>query len=121
MTHAGLAFGAFHRYIYKPLLAGDFKGLFKHKPAVIKATAAAVFIAHEVKLAAADARASAVLAPLVAPLTTFSTGFAAALAKLKSGKFNLGEIQSANIAIGSIEGSAKSAGLSIAEQVPSLP
>ncbi len=121
VTHAGLAFGAFHRYIYKPLLAGDFKGLFKHKLAVIKATAAAVFIAHEVKLAAADARASAVLAPLVAPLTTLSTGFAAALAKLKSGKFNLGEIQSANIAIGSIEGSAKSAGLSIAEQVPSLP
>ncbi len=121
VAHAGLAFGAFHRYIYKPLLAGEFKGLLKHKLAVLKATAAAVFIAHEIKLAAADARASALLKPLVAPLTTLSSGFAAALAKLKSGNFNLGEIQSANLAIGSIEGSAKSAGLSIAEKVPALP
>lgn len=122
IAHAGLAFGAFHRYIYKPLLAGEFKGgLFKHKLVVLKATAAAVFVAHEVKLAAADAQASTVLHPLVAPLTTLATGFGAALAKLKAGKFNLAEIQSANLAIGSIEGSAKSAGLSITEQVPSLP
>lgn len=121
VAHAGLAFGAFHRYIYKPLLAGEFKGLLRHKVAVVKATAAAVFVAHEVKLATAAARSSAALEPLVKPLSVLGTGFSAALAKLKTGKFNLGEIESANIAIASIAGAAKNAGVSISEQTPALP
>lgn len=121
LTHAGLAFGAFHRYIYKPLLAGEFKGLSRHKLAVVKATAAAVFIAHELRLAAAAAHGSAALKLLVKPLAVLSTGFNAALAKLKAGKFSLGEIESANIAIASIEGAAKNAGAVIAEQAPSVP
>ncbi|HEY4897566.1 MAG TPA: hypothetical protein VII01_15960 [Solirubrobacteraceae bacterium] len=121
VAHAGLAFGAFHRYIYKPLLAGDFKGLLRHKLAVVKATAAAAFIYHELKLASADTHSSAALKSLVKPLNVLTTGFAAALAKLKAGKFNLAEIETANIAISSIEGVSKNSGAAIAEQVPSLP
>ncbi len=121
LAHSGLAFGAFHRYIYKPLLAGEFKPPLRHTVAVVKATAAAVFILHEIKLAAADARSSAALKQLVKPLAVLGTGFAAALAKLKTGKFSLGEIQAANIAIASIEGAAKNGGATIAEQVPPLP
>jgi len=39
VLHAGLALGAFHRYIYKPFKAGPFTSgsLFKHKLAVVKA------------------------------------------------------------------------------------
>ena len=58
VVHAGLAFGAFHHYIYEPLLKGEFKSLLHHKLAVLKATAAAVFVLHELKLATADAKAS---------------------------------------------------------------
>jgi uncharacterized protein YceK len=121
VAHAGLAFGAFHRYIYKPLLAGEFKGLLRHKLAVAKATAAAVFIAHEIKLATAAAKSSATLARLVKPMTVLGAGFSAALLKLKAGKFSLGEIESANIAIASISGAAKNAGIAVAEQAPTLP
>ena len=33
VLHAGLAFGAFHHWIYKPFKAGAFSGgLFKHRP-----------------------------------------------------------------------------------------
>src|SRR4051794_5328427 len=55
--HAGLAFGAFHRYIYKPLKERRFSGgLLHHKLATLKAALAAAFAYHEVKLALQDAR-----------------------------------------------------------------
>src|SRR5690242_16468136 len=50
--HAGLAFGAFHRYIYKPLKEGKFSGgLFHHKLATLKAALAAAFAYHEIRIA----------------------------------------------------------------------
>jgi hypothetical protein len=57
--HAGLAFGAFHRWIYKPLKNGTFSGgILKHKVALVKAGLAGVFAYHELKLAIQDAQAS---------------------------------------------------------------
>src|SRR5205807_538341 len=35
--HAGLAFGAFHHFVYKPFRAGDFKHPLSHKLTVAKA------------------------------------------------------------------------------------
>ncbi len=43
--HAGLAFGAFHRYIYKPFRAGSFSRPLSHKKALLKAAVAALFVA----------------------------------------------------------------------------
>jgi hypothetical protein len=54
-------------------------------------------------------------------MTVLGAGFSAALLKLKAGKFSLGEIESANIAIASISGAAKNAGIAVAEQAPTLP
>src|SRR5437879_4112962 len=45
--HAGLAFGAFHRYIYKPFRNGAFGRPFSHKLALIKAAVASLFVYHE--------------------------------------------------------------------------
>src|SRR5581483_11234934 len=57
VLHAGLAFGAIHRYIYKPYKQGKFAGgLFHHKLATIKAALAAGFAYHEIRLALNDAR-----------------------------------------------------------------
>lgn len=56
VLHAGLAFGAFHRYIYKPFKAGDFSGgILKHKLTLVKAGLAGLFAYHELKLALKDA------------------------------------------------------------------
>ena len=120
-AHAGIAFGVFHHYIYGPLLAGEIQALLKNKAAVAKATAAALLVVGEIKLATAAANSSASLKKLVAPLTVLSNGFISALTRLKTGKFKIAEIQSANIAIGSIEGTAASAGVSIVERTPPLP
>ena len=98
--HAGLAFGAFHRYIYKPLKAGDFHKLFTHKLALLKAAAAAVAIIHEIKLASADARANHTLARLAAPLTALGATIAAVLAGARSGHLDSSGIEAAKAAIG---------------------
>ena len=52
LLHAGLAFGAFHHFIYDPIKAGDLKHPFEHKLTLIKAGLAALYVYHELKLAA---------------------------------------------------------------------
>ena len=69
VLHAGLAFGAFHRWIYKPLKAGELTHPLSHKLATAKAAVAAVFVYHQLKLALADAQADPTLSHLVAPIT----------------------------------------------------
>lgn len=57
LLHSGLAFGAFHRYIYRPYRAGAFrKGAPGRAKALVKAGASAVFAYHELKVAANDAK-----------------------------------------------------------------
>src|SRR5881275_2563083 len=56
VLHAGLAFGAFHRWIYKPAKAGELAHPFQHPLTAAKAALAAAFVYHEVKLALADAQ-----------------------------------------------------------------
>lgn len=121
VLHAGLAFGAFHRYIYEPLKSGEFKSLLRHKIAVVKATAAAVFAVHELKLATAAAQASPTLSKLTPQLLVLTSGFTGALQRLKSGTFKPAEIERALPGIESIKGAAASAGASITENAPSLP
>jgi uncharacterized protein YceK len=121
VLHAGLAFGAFHRYIYEPLKSGEFKSLLRHKIAVVKATAAAVFAVHELKLATAAAQASPTLSKLIPQLLVLTSGFTGALQRLKSGTFKPAEIERALPGIESIKGAAASAGASITENAPSLP
>ena len=69
VLHAGLAFGAFHRYIYKPYKAGDFTPVSSHKLTIVKAGAAGLFAYHEIKIALVDAQSSPTLSKLVSPLT----------------------------------------------------
>jgi hypothetical protein len=118
--HAGLAFGAFHRYIYEPLKSGALKNPLSHKLAVVKAVAAAAFTVHEIKAATEAARSNPKLAKLAAPLSALGAGIATAVASAKSGKPNVSELESSNSAIDSIKSEASSAGASVAEKAPSL-
>jgi hypothetical protein len=118
--HAGLAFGAFHRYIYKPLKSGALTNPLSHKLAVLKAVLAGAFTVHEVKAATEAAKSNPKLAKLVAPLTALSAGITGAIASAKSGKPNLSQLDSSNSAINSIKSEAASAGTTVAEKAPSL-
>jgi hypothetical protein len=68
VIHAGLAFGVFHRWIYKPFKRGDFNHPLSHKLTLAKALVAAGVVIHEVRLASADAGHSRLLSNVVLPL-----------------------------------------------------
>ncbi len=118
--HAGLAFGAFHRYIYKPLKDGTFSGgILKHKVALVKAGLAGLFAYHELKLALTDAQASPKLHSLVAPFTALGDKLKSIGESAKSGNFDPSTITSANGDVTNLSGLAKQAGISVSPQEPS--
>lgn len=102
VLHAGLAFGAFHHFIYKPFKAGDFRHPLQHKAEVVKAGVAAVFVVHEIKIAYKDAQSSKLLHKLVTPLGALEAKISALGSNLKHGHLSAGEIGSANSDIASL-------------------
>ena len=117
VLHFGLAGGAFHRYIYNPFKAGAFSKPLSHKAALVKAALAGLFIYHELKLAVQDAKASKILAPLVAPLTAIADKVSALKSQLAGGKFNPSDINGVQALGGQIVGGAAAKGI----QVPDIP
>lgn len=102
VIHAGLAFGAFHRYIYKPFRTGGFSPPASHKLALAKAGAAALFAYHESKIALQDAQASPTLSKLVSPLTALQHELSRLGTKLKGGVLDSTGITSAASAVNNI-------------------
>jgi hypothetical protein len=65
LLHAGLAFGAIHRYIYKPLRNGALRsGAPGRIRVLLKGATAALFAVHELRVAHDDALSSNLLRPL---------------------------------------------------------
>lgn len=113
VLHAGLAYGAFHRYILKPYRAGAFrKGADGRTKALVKAGAAALFAYHELRVARTDAVCDG--ATLRRLATSLSNALASikSLAALKSG-LGLGAIGAANQALNRLQGQASSGGTQI--------
>jgi hypothetical protein len=118
VLHAGLAFGAFHRYIYKPWRAGDFSHPFSHKLTLVKAGLAGAFVYHELKLALHDAQSSPTLSHLVAPITALQNRLHALSGHVSSS--NAGQLGSDAGQVSQIEQGSAQAGQPIQEQTPPL-
>jgi hypothetical protein len=121
VLHAGLAFGAFHRWIYKPAKAGELSHPLEHKLTTVKAAIAAAFVYHELKLALADAQADPTLSKLVAPITDLQNKLHGLAGSVKSGGASAGDVTGLDTIISSIKDQASSAGQTITEQTPSSP
>ncbi len=121
VLHAGLAFGAFHRWIYKPLKAGELAHPLTHKLTVVKAALAAGFVVHELKIALRDAQADPTLSKLVAPITEVQNKLSGAASSIRSGHPDTSLLEGVNGTIGSIHSQAAAAGQSITEQTPAAP
>jgi hypothetical protein len=119
VVHAGLAFGAFHHWIYKPIKAGVLKHPFEHKLTLVKAGLAALFVSHELRLAVNDAQASKVLKPVVAPLTAAADKLESLKNSITGGSVNPSDLNAVNSQLSQAAQSAKSAGQTITESVPS--
>jgi hypothetical protein len=114
VLHAGLAFGAFHHFIYKPYKSGGLHGF-----GLIKAGLAGLFAYHEVKLALADAQSSPLLRKLVAPLTALQGKLQDLGTKLKGGNVDQAAIESTNTQVGTTSAASSAAGQPVTETTPS--
>jgi hypothetical protein len=121
VLHAGLAFGAFHRWIWKPARAGKLAHPFRHPLTAAKAALAAAFVYHELRLALADAQADRTLSKLVAPITALQNRIHALSGSVKSSGASASDANGLDSAVSSIKGQSASAGQPIAEQTPSSP
>lgn len=117
VLHAGIAVGAFHRYIYKPYRAGAFKsGAPGRTAALAKAAASALVVAHEVKAAKDAAAGDPTLCKLVPSLNGLS-GVATTLAPaLQGGTFNPTQLLDLNKRIEDFKSSSSSSGAAIPEK-----
>jgi hypothetical protein len=119
LIRAGLAFGAFHHFIYNPVKAGDLKHPTLHKLTLVKAGLAALFVYHELKLAATDVKRSKILSALFAPLTLVANKLSALKSSLTSGSAKPSDISGLNSQLTQIGNTAASKGQAISESIPS--
>jgi hypothetical protein len=121
LLHMGLAFGAFHRYIYKPLKDGAFKaGAPGRAKAFIKAGAAALFAVHELKVAHEDALSDSHLRPLANKVDALLGKFGGLASALKSGSLNPADILTSAGAVNALGGASSGVGAGIKEVAPRL-
>jgi hypothetical protein len=115
LAHTGLAFGAFHRYLYKPYQAGTFKkGANGRVKSFVKGGLAALFIKREIRLASQDVKANPTLCKAIAqPLAAIGDNVQAAVDKLKTG--DASGINQVNSQVSSVEGSSAKHGDPITE------
>ena len=112
ITNAGLAAGAFKRYIYSPYRKGTFKsGAKGQKRAIVKAAAAGLFTLDQLRRAKANVQADPTLCKaLSAPLQHLSTTMKGLVDKLTRGEIDPATIGAASGALEQTRGSAGSAG-----------
>ncbi len=117
--HVGLAFGAFHRYIYAPFKAGVFGKPASHKLALAKGALAGLFVYHELKVAAGDVKSSKILGTLFAPITLLAAKVKSLPAQLLGGKYSAADINATQAAATSISSASTAAGYPVTESLPS--
>ena len=121
VLHAGLAFGAFHHFIYNKYKSGAFAaGASGRVRNLVEAGLAAVFTVHELKLAKQDAESSPTLCKLVAPLDDAAAALSNITAKVKSGNVNAGDLDGINNSVTSAGKNFADAGVPVTDQIPSL-
>ena len=79
-----------------------------------------MFVYHELKIAADDAKSSKLLSPLVAPLTAAGDKLSSLKTSITHGSVNEADIESVNSQLGQIGSTASASGQSIKEAIPSL-
>jgi hypothetical protein len=119
IVNAGLAFGAFHRYILKPYRAGSFrKGAPGRKTAFVKAGVAGLFAYNRLKAARKDAQASDSLRPLVDRMDRAIRQLKSLATNLKGGSLSPGALLGVGAGIAGITGAAKSLGVNVKDRTP---
>jgi hypothetical protein len=117
--HAGLALGAFHRYIYKPLRSGGFNaGAEKRTRTFLKAAVAGAFALHELKVAKGFAVANPTLCKAVEGVTS---KFTSLTDKLKGGTATPSDLDASKSSMDGLQQDASKSGYDFKEQNVTVP
>ena len=122
--HAGLAFYAFHHYVWNRFKRHQFDpGAHFRKLHLVEAAIALVFTYHELKVALKDANGSnsPVLHKLVAPLNALVAKFTHTADQFNSGNFNSKDLTDLNNSTAAFSNQASHAGYQIAEVPVTVP
>jgi hypothetical protein len=120
VVNAGLAAGAFKRYIYTPYRNNAFKaGAPDQKKAIIKAGVAGVFVLDQLRRAKNNVMADPTLCKALAgPITKLSALTKTMVDKLKKGQFDPSDIGSVSSGIEGFRKTATGAGAGFKDQAP---
>ncbi|NMH95734.1 hypothetical protein [Pseudonocardia acidicola] len=120
VLHAGLAFGAFHHFIYTPYKNGSFAaGAHGRTAALVKAGLAGAFTVHELNIAKQDAESDPHLCKLVAPFDEASAGLSGLAAKIKDGTAGPQDLDKVNGQVTTLQQGSAANGVPVPDQVPS--
>lgn len=121
VLHAGLAFGAFHHFIYNRFRTGGFRhGAQGRAKNIVEAGLAVAFTLHELEEAKEEALYSAVLCRLVGPLDNAEGSLGSATDKVRSGDASDSDLNGINSDIASAGQAFANAGIPVIDQIPSV-
>ncbi len=126
LLHVGVAYFAFHHWIYNPYKAGSFKsGASGRVKSIVKAGIAALFAVHELKVAygIANGSHSATLHALVTPINKLTAALQSAGSKFKSSPSSYSDatVQGLNGTASSLASAASKAGYGIKDISAPIP
>jgi hypothetical protein len=122
VLNAGLAAGAFKRYIYTPYRSNAFGSGAPHRTkAIVKAAAAGLFVADQLRRAKNNAKADPALCKtLIGPIDKLTAMVQAAAGKFKQGNADPSAIGSLSGGIEGFRKQASTAGAGFQDKTPSL-
>jgi len=124
VAHLGVAYFAFHHFVWKPYKAGEFDNGAPHRiSTIVKGGVALLFAVHEVKVADKIAKTSndPLLQKLDGALGGLSTQFATIGQKLKGGNFDPKDIEGLNGATTGVSSAAAADGATIKDVPVAIP
>ncbi|MEO7195385.1 MAG: hypothetical protein ABIZ05_11270 [Pseudonocardiaceae bacterium] len=122
VLHAGLGFGAFHHFIYKPFKAGEFtSGSRGRLGRLIRAGLATAFTVHELRLAKQDAEANPTLCrDIAAPLEAAAAKLEGLSGPIRSGQASGSDLDQVNTSVDQAQHGSSQAGVPADDQIPSV-
>jgi hypothetical protein len=124
VIHGGLAYGAFHRYIYKPYKAGSFKkGAPKRKRSIAKAAIAGAFTINELRLMRNAALSDDKLRPLADRIGNITPALVALASRFKDGRLgSASDLTGVSSQLDALIAAAKAAGVKVpTDKAPPIP
>ncbi|MGH3856156.1 MAG: hypothetical protein ACRDR6_22245 [Pseudonocardiaceae bacterium] len=122
VLHAGLGFGAFHHFIYKPFKAGEFSsGSRGRLGRLVRAGLATAFTVHELRLAKQDAEANPTLCrDIAAPLEAAAAKLEGLSGPIRSGQVSGSDLDQVNTSVDQAQHGSSQAGVPADDQIPSV-